>query len=235
MRKIVGDSNYLKKQARKHVSRAILSFILFLLFLGLTGYRVLFQTQSLGLIEGLGLVASLIMLIMFQYCQRKYNIYKGGRQGENAVINTLANGLNDDYYLINGVCLKNHSGDIDHVLLGPSGVYVLETKNWSGKIVCNGDQWHRPGKNIKGNPSLQVKRNTQKIKKIVNAYNTLRGINIWVIGIIVFTNNHADLYINNPTVTVLKLQQLLPYIKNQESNQLTKQQVQNIVKQVKNA
>lgn len=234
-RKIAGNSNYLKNQSQKYLGRAILSFLLFSLTLGLTCYRVLFQTWTIHIIEAIGFVTSLVILIVFQYYQRKYRIYKGGRQGEKAVINTLTQNLNDEYYLINGAYLKGKKGgDIDHIVLGPNGVYVLETKNWSGKIICNGDQWQRPGKKVKNNPSLQVKHNTQKIKKIIDNSPISRDTKIWIEGLLVFTNTHANLSVNNPTVTILKLQQLSNYIKNQKNNHLTKEQIQKIIKQIQN-
>jgi hypothetical protein len=40
--------------------------------------------------------------------------------------------LSDDYYLLNDLYLRDGGGDIDHIVLGPNGVFVLETKNWSG-------------------------------------------------------------------------------------------------------
>jgi hypothetical protein len=36
----------------------------------------------------------------------------------------------------------------------------------------------------------------------------LRSLGIWVEGIVVFTNNHAILHINNPIVMIVKLAQL---------------------------
>ncbi|MCL2642839.1 MAG: NERD domain-containing protein [Candidatus Bathyarchaeota archaeon] len=234
MRKIDGANNYLKNQSRKYLGRSILSLLFFSLIFGLTCYSALFHMRRIGVIEGIGFVASIIVLMVFQYYQRKYRIYKSGRQGEKEVINTLTKSLNDDHYLINGAYLKGKGGDIDHIVLGPNGVYVLETKNWSGKIICNGDQWQRPGKHIKSNPSLQIKRNTQKIKKVLDNTHTFQGHKIWVEGIIVFTNPHADLTVNNTTVTILKLQQLSNYIKNQNNNCLTKDQIQKIVKQIQN-
>jgi len=234
MRKIGAANNYLKNQSRKYLSRAILSFLLFSVILILTGYHVIFQTQNIGLIDGIGFVIAIIWLLVFQYYQRKYYTYKGGRQGEKAVINALTNSLSDEYYLINGAYLNGRGGDIDHIVLGPSGIYVLETKNWSGKIICYGDQWQRPGKKVKNSPSLQVKHNTQKVKKIVDASPAFRGFKVWVEGLLVFTNTYADLCLSNPTVTVLKLQQLHSYIKNQKNNHLTKEQIQKIVNQIQN-
>jgi hypothetical protein len=236
MRKIDGGSNYLRNQSQKYLIRAILSLLLFSLFFGLTSYCILFQTQKIGVIEGIGFVTSQsVLLVTFQIYQRKYRIYKSGRQGEKTVINTLAHNLSDDYYLLNGIYLKTGGGDVDHIVLGPNGVYVIETKNWSGKIVCNGDQWQRPGTNVKSSPSLQVKRNTQKVQKIIDSSLIFQGYRVWAEGILVFTNAHSNLNISNPTVTVLKLQQLPKHIKNQESPILTKEQIQKILKQIQNA
>jgi hypothetical protein len=172
----------------------------------------------------------LIGLLIFRHYQRKYHVYKGGRQGEKTVINTLTNNLNDEYYLINGAYLKGGGGDIDHIVLGPTGVYVLETKNWSGKIICNGNQWHRPGKKAKGNPSLQARHNTQKVKRLIGSSHIFQRFNIWVEGLLVFTNTNANLTINNPTITVLRVQQLPDYIKKQKNSNLTKEQIQQITK-----
>jgi hypothetical protein len=235
MRKIDGSSNYLKNQTRKYLSRAILSLLFAILLFALTCYYVLFHTQSIGIIEAAGFITSLAGLLIFQYCQRKYHVYKGGRQGEKTVIKTLTNNLNDEYCIINGAYLKGGGGDIDHIVLGPTGVYVLETKNWSGKITCNGDQWHRPGKKIKSNPSLQAKYNTQKVKRLIDSSSIFQRFDIWVEGLLVFTNTNAKLNINNPTITVLNIQQLSGYIKKQKSSYLTKDQIQQIIKQMQNA
>jgi hypothetical protein len=232
MRKIADSSNYLKNQTRKYLSRAILSLLLFILIFVLTSYNIIFKTQIFSKIDVASFVIALIFLLTFRYYQHKYNVYKGGRQGEKTVIKTLTSRLTDDYYLLNGVYLTSGGGDIDHIVLGPTGVYVLETKNWSGKIICNGNQWQRPGKKVKNSPSLQVKSNTQKVKKIIESSPISQRHDIWIEGLIVFTNKHANLSISNPTVTVLRIQQLPDYIKNQKNNRLTKEQIQQIIKQI---
>ncbi|MCL1966047.1 MAG: NERD domain-containing protein [Candidatus Bathyarchaeota archaeon] len=232
MRKIDGSSNYLSSQIRKYLSKAILSLLFSILLLTLTAYIIIFKTHVISIIEAALLIAALILLIPFRYCQYKYQIYKSGRQGEKTVIRTLTSKLNDEYYLMNGVYLKSGGGDIDHIVLGPTGIYVLETKNWSGKIICNDTQWQRPGKKITTNPSLQAKNNAQKIKRALDSSLFLRGHNIYVEGLIVFTNTHAKLSISNSIVPVLRIQQLSDYIKNQKSNSLTREQIQQIIKQI---
>jgi len=70
-----------------------------------------------------------------------------GAVGENAVVSELKK-LSDKYYLINDFSLKFnppifnqreneriYSIQIDHLLVCQSGIFVLETKNWSSKSI----------------------------------------------------------------------------------------------------
>ncbi len=212
MRKIKGSSSYLKNQVRKNLAKAGLSALVFAAVFALLIYRIL-STLQVGILEEAGLIFLLAPLVAFYFYLRKYHIYSGGWQGEKQVAKLLTSKLNDDYYLLNDLYLRNGGGDIDHIVLGPNGVFVLETKNWSGNISCNGDEWQRAGKrNFSGSPSRQVKRNAAKIKQIIDNNPTLRALGIWVEGIVVLTNNHATLRVNNPTVQILNLSNLPQHI-----------------------
>jgi hypothetical protein len=172
MRKLKGSSNYLKNQVRKNLSKAALSAFVFAAAFAILIYRVL-STFQIGILEEVGLVFLLFPLGVFYFFLRKYRIYNGGWQGEKQVAKLLTRALNDDYYLLNDLYLRDGGGDIDHIVLGPSGVFVLETKNWSGNIVCNGDEWQRAGKrNFSGSPSRQVKRNAAKIQQLIQIHPT---------------------------------------------------------------
>jgi hypothetical protein len=212
MRKIKGSSSYLKNQVRKNLAKAGLSAIVFATSFALLMYLIL-STLQFGKLEIAGLIFLLAPLAAFYFYLRKYHIYKGGWQGEKQVVNLLTHMFSDDFFLLNDLYLQDGGGDIDHIVLGPNGVFVLETKNWNGNISCNGDEWHRSGKrNFSGNPSRQVKRNVSKIQQIIDGSPNLKALGIWVEGIVVLTNNHATLHVNNPTVTILKLTQLPNYL-----------------------
>ena len=232
MRKMKGSGTYLKNQVRKNLAKAFVCLVLFGLIFFALSLRVL-STLSLSIFEAAGLLVSLMPLAAFYFYLHKYRIYSGGWEGEKSVAKLLSKTLSDDYYLINDVYLHDGGGDIDHIVLGPNGVFVLETKNWSGKITCNGDQWQRPGKrNFKGSPSRQVKRNAAKIRNIIDS-SQLKPLGIRVEGIVVFTNNHSSLNINNPTVPILKLQQLPSHITAQKTyNSYTSQQLEQIGKEI---
>ena len=77
------------------------------------------------------------------------NSFIYGALGEQKVVKTLEN-LSDEYYLINDFNVSFSSAiynkqdndyiksvQIDHILVGPSGIFLIETKNWSEKSLEN--------------------------------------------------------------------------------------------------
>ena len=175
---------------------------------------------------GLGIIFVGISIYFFI----KSNQYKKGKTGETLIEETLE-GLSDNYYLVNDVMLPESYGNIDHIILGPNGIFVIESKNYDGKIICNGDEWHRhyeggltismrgrpywkpPRDYDIGSPSKQVKRNAVKLKQFIQK--TFKKP-IWVEGIVVFTNPNAELELNNPSVPILKVEELYNFIKNKK-------------------
>ena len=233
MRKIEGSGNYLKNQVRKNLAKAALSLLLFFLLLFFIGWLLLF-TKASNPIDLAAFLVSLVPLGAFYFYLHRYRVYSGGWAGEKQVTKLLSSKLSDDYLLLNDLRLRSGGGDIDHIVLGPSGVFVLETKNWSGDVTCHGDEWQRAGRgSFRGSPSLQVKRNAAKVKQAVDASPSLRALDVWVKGIVVFTNKHATLQLNEPSVLIVRLPQLLNHITTQRgSNVYSEQQLQEIAKQI---
>jgi hypothetical protein len=88
------------------------------------------------------------------------NSYIYGALGEQKVVKTLES-LSDEYFLINDFAVSFSpaiynrkendyikSVQIDHILVGPSGVFLIETKNWSEKSLEN-LSLHSPVEQIK--------------------------------------------------------------------------------------
>ena len=78
---------------------------------------------------------------------------------ERAVIRTLST-LPDDFVLINDLHLSTNqdipfedsylkTAQLDHLLVGPTGLYAIETRNWSSTVAADGDE---------ADPVLQVTR-----------------------------------------------------------------------------
>lgn len=76
-----------------------------------------------------------------------------GEEGENQVAYILSK-LPKDYYVINNVIIpsKNGTSQIDHVVVSPFGIFVIETKNYKGWIFGyeNNKKWKETFKTTEG-------------------------------------------------------------------------------------
>ena len=219
MKVLKAQGNYLRKNATRNSIIGSMFLIGFLILL-LSSFYTSFYTP-LGIFS---LFLSLISLIVGMGFFRKSMFYSRGIQGEEEVGRALS-ALDDSYTLINDVNLSDGYGNIDHIVLAPNGVFVIETKNYCGVIVCVGDRWlrHYPGafrrRNFDlGSPSKQVKRNALRVKKFIESLEPFRNINIWVDGVVVFANPKVQLHLKGPTVPILRSNELPNYILTRKLN-----------------
>src|SRR5207247_8987829 len=116
----------------------------------------------------LGGACLILVLIGFGYWLGASNTRKG-LEGEQNVASELSY-LNDEFLLLNDVMLPGGRGNIDHILIGPTGVFVLETKNFSGKYVCYGDRWFFQGVRQKydvSSVSVQAKHDADTLARLL--------------------------------------------------------------------
>ena len=64
---------------------------------------------------------------------------RAGIAGEQLVATELARALDEDWTLLRGYC--NRRGEIDHLLLGPQGLFAIEVKNINATVSIDGDRW----------------------------------------------------------------------------------------------
>jgi hypothetical protein len=74
-------------------------------------------------------VLGLVLLGFASYYFRRYRNWGKGILGEKMVVETLTP-LDNSYVLINDVFLPEGKGNIDHILVGPTGIFAVETKNY---------------------------------------------------------------------------------------------------------
>lgn len=126
---------------------------------------------------------------------RQREIYTAGFEGEQILRNALGRILSNEYSAFFNVIIDG-VGEIDCFVIGPSGLYVFEAKNNSGEIIHDENGWWR----IKGkgrfarseqlkSPSAQLLRTLNRLKRFLKKH----GINVWLEGVIVFTNPAASL------------------------------------------
>ena len=61
---------------------------------------------------------------------------EGGRRGEQKMAERLAEQLADDHVILNDLELRvaHERAQIDHLVIAPSGIYVIESKFWAGTL-----------------------------------------------------------------------------------------------------
>ena len=127
------------------------------------------------------------------------------------VTQVLKSKLNDEYCLINDVLYINDRGNkenIDHVVLGPNGIFAIETKHYSGKITCKGSYWQVPFP-IGRSPSSQAMGNASWVSKAIRVSGVFETLKVWVEPIVVFSNPDVELDVIDPEVDVVTLDKLV--------------------------
>ncbi len=147
-----------------------------------------------------------------------------GAIGENSVVNSLRQ-LSDDYYLFNDFSANFNppiynkkendrifSIQIDHLLVCPSGVFLLETKNWSERSIKNLDLRSPVEQILRTNYALFVLLNSDsKFNDVRLERHHWGGKKIPIRNIIVMTNAKPKEEFKH--VKVLSLNELNGYIK----------------------
>lgn len=72
---------------------------------------------------------------------REMAVLATGQAGEQTVHAALATMLDETWTAIRGY--KNPRGEVDLIVVGPSGILALEVKALNGYVSCDGDSWWR--------------------------------------------------------------------------------------------
>ncbi len=193
------------------------------------------------------LIIFLILLICFPVIVIAwYNTAEQkGKRGEQQVHSLLLQ-LSNDYYLLNNLVFRTAKGttQIDHVVISKYGVFVIETKNYSGEIYGddNRDEWtqiiankvrYRKNlfkeytyitKNHLYNPVKQSLGHVYVIKKQLNQYPYLK-----IVPIVVFIGS-ASIEKVNSKYHVVYGYELLTVINQYKTIYLSDQDVQDVIK-----
>lgn len=128
--------------------------------------------------------------------------YRNGREAEERVLEELRAALDNRWTIFRNLVLPGAKGDIDLVLVGPSGVYVLEVKAYKPTVRINNGAWERQEKkkwrSFGSNPSVQAKRNAAGVSDYLKCH----GIPLWVNPIVVLTEPQPVTNFVNPTPPV---------------------------------
>jgi hypothetical protein len=125
-----------------------------------SGYliRAAFPVPELGLSQVgiLFLLVAVGSLALLVWGDRRLGNFLKGAKGEEWVARELAF-LGAEYSIFNGLRLKGGKQNFDHIIVGPAGVFVVETKNWKGSVEFRDGRLYAGGKEPSRPPLKQVK------------------------------------------------------------------------------
>jgi hypothetical protein len=194
---------YLGAQAQLYGSR----YLWILAIGGVLGIMV-----ALTLHPALAIVPVLIAASQVRPVYRKLARVQHGAQGEEEVTRLLSR-LSDEYILVNDVVLPRGFGNVDHVLLGPCGIVVIETKRYKGHISCSRGRWFHNGRRIRS-VGRQANRGAIAIRQFLSGeHPQLKATSLrWVHSLVVFTHPLCSLELDHPDVPVARYSELLDAI-----------------------
>ncbi len=187
-------SNYLQREA-KRILATCLTWAVFAFVLLAVGVAM-----GLTLVILSGIVAFAVFIFVVTGQSRAYTTYRSGLEGERILrTHHLSSRLTDDYTAYYNLPVNGKRGsDIDCVIVGPSGLFVLEVKHHHGLIFYRNGIWARIKVGRRGtsylgrlgDPSGQLSRNIRRFKELLEQSHS-QGV--WLRGAIVFTNPRASL------------------------------------------
>ena len=161
-------------------------------------------------------ILSLIFLgCGLHYFKRRSDWHKG-ILGEKMVVEALSP-LDNSYVLINDVVLPDRTGNIDHILVSPNGVFVIETKSY---------RWHY----LNRFPIRQAIRNAVSLRYFLKGHMQL---DIFIPAILVSTDPNATTSQSSSTINVISLRNLCDFIKDQRNqSRLDREVEKNLIDEI---
>lgn len=148
MAKILGESGrYASNEAVRQRRKLLLTACLIIAFLGVMEGLVLASYVPLGWLTGWVQSVLLVAILAGIWGIDKWGLAKlnaiekrqeNMQRGANGEIRVgkLLGDLPDEFCVINDLTTPN--GNIDHVVVGPTGVFVLDAKAWRGVVKADG-------------------------------------------------------------------------------------------------
>jgi hypothetical protein len=200
--------SWLNKRANKYLISALgllLSLSILCAFIGFyIGWMFSIRDTIMicsGIFIGSSLCLILLDILQIKFLPRmaKYKGFVQGAIGEASVADALKERLDKGNLIIDDVELEENMGNIDHIVIGRHGIFVIETKTHRGKIICDGDNWTQYKKikenniqiELKHSPSIQARSNAGRLSSFLNqSYPKLSDE--WIKAIVVFPNKQSE-------------------------------------------
>lgn len=172
-----------------------------------------------------------IAFIIITVTKKQKSPESKGESGENAVSKILGDTIDGEKYVINDLLFETEPGkscQIDHILINQRGIWVIETKNYAGKIYGQDNQreWiqtmaYGHEKNKFYNPVKQNSTHIYQLSQKLNVKNVFNNLVIFLPRADISDVNSDNVYyiddlpelVNKETGIFLSLEKMKSYYK----------------------
>lgn len=187
---------------------------------------------------------SFLLMLFFLYRlttdTKNIEILRSGVEGEKKTQKIFSR-LSDEYYVYSDlkVIFEGNESQLDHVIVGPNGVFVIESKNIKGTIKGKVDEkyWIQEktgsgGGNYKNefySPLKQVGTHVYRLSGLLKK----SGVNIWIESGVFFSNSKATLSLDGEGSRVFSVKkqgakEMIDFIKSQSRLSLSEEDINEI-------
>jgi hypothetical protein len=148
------------------VSTAVLPLLAAVFLFGFLTGIIIPVAAATPMVFALAGIFVLVLWLAYDFFQGVASYFKGAR-GEEIVAVWLAAGLDCGYHIFHDI-EKNGVVPIDHLVIGPTGIFVIETKFWSGRVACTDGELKVDGQCPSRSPIAQVKDESFSLTAYLN-------------------------------------------------------------------
>ena len=179
-------------------------------------------------VTAVALVVTVVAVVKMRRVLSKLDRLRLGREGERAVGEALDDLRAAGYRVFHDV--PGDGFNVDHVLIGPGGVFVIETKTRSkpegrkATITYDGEQIKVDGFAPDRDPLVQVQANCRYVRELIERGCTVRP---FIRGVVLFPGWWIERQPRGVDVWVLN-EKVLPGFLHQEDRRLSADQIANL-------
>jgi hypothetical protein len=167
--------NYLMKNILLGIIALVILTIIINLISGLSKYST---WGSVGIM--------LFLILIFAKIRNRTDKFVSGQIGEQDIDREMEKLSNNFIFLKNG--LDTERGNIDKIVIGPTGIWTLEVKSHNGQVTFSGESLLRNGKPFEKNFLSQAYAEAKTLQDLIKSKT---GLNFPVSPVVVFSNRGA--------------------------------------------
>ncbi|MEW6110108.1 MAG: nuclease-related domain-containing protein [Nitrospirota bacterium] len=232
MAKVLGETGryVADRSIKKYQQQFVIIFTVFWVLAFIDGYLLALRKLPIAFI--LILLFALAAFMSVRWTKRKLKElenerlnFRKGATGE-AIIGFVLDNFPDEFRVIHD--LTTPYGNVDHVVIGPTGAYIIDTKNWKGVVAADGNGELL----LNGKPTQkpEIKNLSRRVMSIKEKLNVLSSLNPYVHGVFAFPSAYIEAkWGTTGYIHCVKDEQLYDYIvENNKGKKLSKKEIETL-------